>query len=78
MARSIRIDPEVYDYLRQQAEPLTDTPNRVLRRLLGLESETPDGMPTAPSPARTTAWARPPGSPTPAKASVIAALRAHP
>jgi hypothetical protein len=30
----IDIDQEVFDYLKSQAEPFTDTPNDVLRRLL--------------------------------------------
>jgi hypothetical protein len=35
---TIRIDDEVYRVLQSEAEPFTDTPNSVLRRLLGLES----------------------------------------
>jgi predicted transcriptional regulator len=34
--RMIRIDEEVREFLQRHAEPLTDTPNSVLRRLLGL------------------------------------------
>lgn len=34
--RVIRIDREVWDWLVNQAEPLTDTPNSVLRRVAGL------------------------------------------
>ncbi len=33
----IRIDDEVFNFLKQNAEPLIDTPNSVLRRLLNLE-----------------------------------------
>ncbi|SRR5258708_21170872 len=35
----IRIDDDVYDFLKQKAEPFADTPNSVLRRLLGIDSE---------------------------------------
>lgn len=34
---SIRIDDEVYGFLKQRAEPFVDSPNSVLRRLLGLD-----------------------------------------
>lgn len=37
MAPTIRIDDDVYDRLKEQAEPFVDTPNTVLRRVLGLE-----------------------------------------
>jgi Mrr restriction endonuclease-like protein len=33
---TIRIDDEVYDRLKEHAEPFVDTPNAVLRRLVGL------------------------------------------
>jgi hypothetical protein len=36
MAPTIRIDDEVFTKLQEQAEPLVDSPNSVLRRLLGL------------------------------------------
>ena len=36
MAPTIRIDDEVFAKLQEQAEPLVDSPNSVLRRLLGL------------------------------------------
>jgi hypothetical protein len=36
---NIRIDRQVYQALQKQAEPFVDTPNAVLRRLLGLEKE---------------------------------------
>ena len=39
---SIRIDQEVYSALQKQAEPFIDSPNSVLRRILGLE---PGGVP---------------------------------
>ena len=41
MAPTIRVDDEVYDFLKSNAEPFHDTPNLVLRRLLGLASKTP-------------------------------------
>jgi hypothetical protein len=34
---TIRIDEQVYERLKAQAEPFVDTPNSVLRRVLGLE-----------------------------------------
>jgi len=37
MSPTIRIDDEVFDVLKSHAEPLVDTPNSVLRRLLGLQ-----------------------------------------
>jgi hypothetical protein len=36
MSPSIEIDGDVWDLLKRQAEPLVDTPNSVLRRLLSL------------------------------------------
>lgn len=38
MTPTIRIDDDVFEALKTQAEPLVDTPNSVLRRLLGLTS----------------------------------------
>jgi len=35
---TIRIDKDVYDWLKSQAVPFEDTPNLVLRRLAGLEN----------------------------------------
>ncbi|MDR7549480.1 MAG: winged helix-turn-helix domain-containing protein [Armatimonadota bacterium] len=35
---NIRIDREVYTFLKGHAEPFVDTPNSVLRRLLGLDA----------------------------------------
>lgn len=37
-ARRIDVDDDVYGALRAQAEPFVDTPNSVLRRLLGLDA----------------------------------------
>jgi hypothetical protein len=38
MSPSIRVDRDVYSFLQQNARPFVDTPNSVLRRLLGLPS----------------------------------------
>jgi len=38
VSRSIDLDDEVYEYLKAEAEPFVDTPNTVLRRLLGIDS----------------------------------------
>ena len=35
----IEVDEEVYNFLKQHAEPFEDTPNRVLRRFLPLKSD---------------------------------------
>lgn len=37
MNQSIEIDDDVYGYLKRAAEPFVDTPNSVLRRVLGLD-----------------------------------------
>lgn len=37
MSPTVRIDDEVYEKLKANAEPFVDTPNTVLRRLLGLD-----------------------------------------
>ena len=39
MCPTIRIDDEVYGWLKTQAVPFDDTPNSVLRRLAGFETE---------------------------------------
>ena len=39
MSPTIRIDDDVYEWLKGEAEPFVDTPNSVLRRLLGLGSD---------------------------------------
>lgn len=39
MALSVEIDEQVWEELKAQAEPFVDTPNTVLRRLLGLASD---------------------------------------
>jgi hypothetical protein len=40
---NIRIDRDVYEALQKGAEPFVDTPNTVLRRLLGLDPAAKDG-----------------------------------
>lgn len=49
MAPTLRVDDDVYEQLKRHAEPFIDTPNSVLRRLLGLDQEiaAPNGVPTA-------------------------------
>jgi hypothetical protein len=37
MSPSVELDEDIYEYLKSQAEPFTDTPNTVLRRLLQLD-----------------------------------------
>ena len=39
MTPNIRIDEDVWNYLKKKAEPFEDTPNSVLRRLLRLEEK---------------------------------------
>ena len=39
---SVRIDEDVYRELQKRAEPFVDTPNSVLRRVLGLSGDAPD------------------------------------
>lgn len=38
MTPNIRVDDEVYGFLKERAEPFADTPNSVLRRVLGLDA----------------------------------------
>ena len=42
MMPTIRVDPEVWGWLKSQAQPFEDTPNSVLRRVAGLDE--PDGV----------------------------------
>jgi hypothetical protein len=44
MSPTIRIDEEVFEALKTQAEPFVDTPNSVLRRLLDLTGSTVDSL----------------------------------
>jgi hypothetical protein len=48
---TVRIDDEVFEALKKLAEPLVDTPNSVLRRLLNLENRKP--VPVKAAPAKT-------------------------
>jgi hypothetical protein len=41
MSPTIRVSDDVYEHLQQHAEPFVDTPDSVLRRLLGLEGQEP-------------------------------------
>lgn len=38
MPRTIEVDDELYDFLGSHAEPFVDTPNSVIRRLVGLDA----------------------------------------
>lgn len=49
MLPSIRVDDDVYRYLKSKAEPFVDTPNTVLRRELKLDVA-PAEDPTSPQP----------------------------
>ena len=54
MSPTVRIDTEVFEKLKESAEPFVDTPNSVLRRILGLAPGTEsgasiDGVPAAES-----------------------------
>lgn len=71
MNQTIEIDDEVYDRLKEVAEPFVDTPNSVLRRLLKLDGSTPNGtsqlaLPGAATPSPSASRApRPPAEKTP-------------
>lgn len=41
MSPHIELDDEVFNHLKSKAEPFVDTPNTVLRRLLGLDTGSP-------------------------------------
>jgi hypothetical protein len=43
VAEQIEVDSQVMAYLKSQAEPFVDTPNTVLRRLLGITGASPNG-----------------------------------
>jgi hypothetical protein len=49
VSANIEVDDQVFDYLKAEAEPFVDTPNTVLRRLLGLDSARAT-IASAPSP----------------------------
>lgn len=42
MSKVIRVSSEVYEAMRDRAEPFKDTPDSVLRRVLGLEPQPRD------------------------------------
>ena len=48
MSPTIRVDDEVYAILQSHAEAFVDTPNLVLRRLLGLSGVSPGSTGSAP------------------------------
>jgi hypothetical protein len=48
MSPSIRVDSEVYGFLKERAEPFVDSPNTVLRRLLALDESAADARATPP------------------------------
>ena len=59
MSPTIRISQDTYEHLQEQATPFTDTPDSVIRRLLGLDPADAeavltedDAPPAASSPAR--------------------------
>jgi hypothetical protein len=67
MTPTIRIDDEVYDWLRGQAVPFDDTPNSVLRRIARLDPPAAErnkdeetGVRSAPPPHGRTPGRRPP------------------
>ena len=69
MSPTIRISDDVYEHLKQNAEPFVDTPDSVLRRLLGLDDGEVGGHAAADSaseavPARTERAERTPGAAT--------------
>lgn len=64
MSPTIRIDSEVLDKLKEHAEPFVDTPNSVLRRILGLapgaeSGEIEDEAPAAQPPRKARVAIRP-------------------
>jgi hypothetical protein len=60
MSPSIDIDEGVLDLLKHEAEPFVDTPNTVLRRLLGLDVNRADPAASVPAPAAIAQSARDP------------------
>jgi hypothetical protein len=69
---SIDLDDEVFEYLKSKAEPFVDTPNTVLRRLLGMDSGRRStntiNSGAAPAPPRRTTAARKTGKKKAARA----------
>lgn len=50
MPTQIDLDGDIFEYLQSKAEPFVDTPNTVLRRLLGLEDATNGHSPKGAEP----------------------------
>ncbi|MDP9224526.1 MAG: hypothetical protein M3P18_11865 [Actinomycetota bacterium] len=46
----IEVDEEVFEFLKARAEPFLDTPNTVMRRVLGLEEDRLDDPAKPPAP----------------------------
>jgi hypothetical protein len=46
----IRVDDEVWNRLKSHARPLEDTPNSVMRRLLGIDEDNPEATASATPP----------------------------
>jgi hypothetical protein len=44
MSPTIRVSQDTYDYLKEHAEPFVDTPDSVIRRLLGLTPDETSGV----------------------------------
>ena len=59
MCPSIDTDDEVFDVIKRHAEPFVDTPNSVLRRLLGIDHATSGPAPTTDEANRWTGRAAP-------------------
>lgn len=53
MSRQIDLDQDIFEYLKSEAEPFVDTPNTVLRRLLGI-GDTIETAPAKPAAQNTT------------------------
>ena len=48
MSPQIDLDDDIFEHLKSRAEPFVDTPNTVLRRLLGLAEATPRSQAAVP------------------------------
>jgi hypothetical protein len=77
MTPNIRVDDEVYDLLKTNAEAFVDTPNSVLRRLLGLTqrekaAQTDDQLEARHRPVRRKRRARTKGRTRAPKGSLLA------
>lgn len=70
MTPTIRVDDEVYDQLKENAEPFVDTPNTVIRRLLELPGRNGDSSEVGfdePAPGDKVAGAKPSGVTSPGR-----------